>query len=48
MELNAGVEKLTREVGEGEEMLSEDDTTSSIKFSPTFPFSFYLIFLIIF
>ena len=42
MELNAGVEKLTREVGEGEEMLSEDDTTSSIKFSPTFPSIFIL------
>ena len=48
MELNAGVEKLTREVGKGEEMLGEDDTTSLIKFPPTFPFFFYLIFLIIF
>ena len=45
MELNAGVEELTREVGKGEEMLGEDDTISSIKFPPTFPFFFSLIFL---
>ena len=47
-ELKAKVDDLTREVGEREEMLGEDNTTSLIKFPQTFPFSFYLIFLIIF
>ena len=46
--LKAKVEEPTREVGEREEMLGEDDTTSSIKYPQTFPFFFYLIFLIIF
>ena len=46
--LKAMMEELTREVGEREEMLGEDNTTSPIKFPPTFPFSFSLIFLIIF
>ena len=47
-ELKAKVDDLTREVGEREEMLGEDNTTSLIKFPQTFPFYFYLIFLIIF
>ena len=41
-ELKANVEELTRGVREIEEMLGEDDSTSLIKFSPTFPSIFIL------